>query len=119
MTINLKGIEALIKHERLLTVAIGLGVGIALAIIGYLLHWISSYRSLHEHLRRLIKKSSIFFAFFRAATNHLGCAPLPAQVLPCRSRYLTGTFRPLAVLPRMTLENVEMYVWTTRVIWRI
>jgi hypothetical protein len=42
MPINLKGIEALIKHERLLTVAIGLGVGIALAIIGYLLHWISS-----------------------------------------------------------------------------
>jgi hypothetical protein len=42
MPINLKGIEALIKHERLLTVAIGLGVGIALAIIGYLLQWISS-----------------------------------------------------------------------------
>jgi hypothetical protein len=43
MPINLKGIEALIKHERLLTVAIGLGVGIALAIIGYLLHLISSW----------------------------------------------------------------------------
>ena len=42
MTINLKGIEALIKHERFLFVAIGLGVGIALAIIGYLLQWISS-----------------------------------------------------------------------------
>jgi hypothetical protein len=42
MTINLKGIEALIKHERFLFVVIGLGVGIALAIIGYLLHWISS-----------------------------------------------------------------------------
>jgi hypothetical protein len=42
MPINLKGSEALIKHERLLTVAIGLGVGIALAIIGYLLHLISS-----------------------------------------------------------------------------
>jgi hypothetical protein len=42
MIINLKGIEALIKHERLLTVAIGLGVGIALAIIGYLLHLISA-----------------------------------------------------------------------------
>jgi len=42
MPINLKGIEALIKHERLLTVAIGLGVGIALAIIGYLLNWIIS-----------------------------------------------------------------------------
>ena len=42
MPINLKGIEALIKHERLLAVAIGLGVGIALAIIGYLLHLISS-----------------------------------------------------------------------------
>ncbi len=38
MIINLKGIEA----ERLLTVAIGLGVGIALAIIGYLLHLISA-----------------------------------------------------------------------------
>jgi hypothetical protein len=42
MTINLKGIEALMKHERLLFVVIGLGVGIALAIIGYLLGWISA-----------------------------------------------------------------------------
>ncbi len=42
MTINLKGIEALIKHERFVTVAIGVGLGIALAIIGYLLGWISS-----------------------------------------------------------------------------
>jgi len=47
---NLKGVnvEALMKlrnqvDERLLFVAIGLGVGIALAIIGYLLHWISSW----------------------------------------------------------------------------
>jgi hypothetical protein len=47
--LNLKGmnVEALMKlrnqvDERLLFVAIGLGVGIALAIIGYLLHWISS-----------------------------------------------------------------------------
>ena len=46
---NLKGVnvEALMKlrnqvDERLLFVAIGLGVGIALAIIGYMLHWISS-----------------------------------------------------------------------------
>jgi hypothetical protein len=46
---NLKGmnVEALMNlrnqvDERLLFVAIGLGVGIALAIIGYLLHWISS-----------------------------------------------------------------------------
>jgi hypothetical protein len=46
---NLKGmnVEALMKlrnqvDERLFTVAIGVGVGIALAIIGYLLHWISS-----------------------------------------------------------------------------
>jgi hypothetical protein len=46
---NLKGVnvEAPMKlrnqvDERLLFVAIGLGVGIALAIIGYLLHWISS-----------------------------------------------------------------------------
>ena len=46
---SLKGInvEALMKlrdqvDERVLFVAIGLGVGIALAIIGYLLHWISS-----------------------------------------------------------------------------
>ena len=46
---NLKGmnVEALMKlrnqvDERLLFVAIGLRVGIALAIIGYLLHWISS-----------------------------------------------------------------------------
>ena len=46
---NLKGmnIEALMKlrnqvDERVLFVAIGLGVGIALAIIDYLLHWISS-----------------------------------------------------------------------------
>jgi hypothetical protein len=40
-------VEALMKlrnqvDERALFVAIGLGVGIALAIIGYLLHWISS-----------------------------------------------------------------------------
>ena len=46
---NLKGmnIEALMKlrnqvDERHLSVAIGVGVEIALAIIGYLLHWISS-----------------------------------------------------------------------------
>jgi hypothetical protein len=43
---NLKGmnVEALMKQvdERVLFVAIGLGVGIALAIIGYLLQWISS-----------------------------------------------------------------------------
>jgi len=46
---NLKrmNVEALMNlrnqvDERLLFVAIGLGVGIALAIIGYLLHWISS-----------------------------------------------------------------------------
>jgi hypothetical protein len=45
MPINLKGIEALLRDqvdERVLFVVIGLGVGIALAIIGYLLHWISS-----------------------------------------------------------------------------
>jgi hypothetical protein len=40
-------VEALMKlrnqvDERLVNVAIGLGVGIALAIIGYLLHLISS-----------------------------------------------------------------------------
>jgi hypothetical protein len=40
-------VEALMKlrdqvDERVLFVAIGLGVGIALAIIGYLLHWISA-----------------------------------------------------------------------------
>jgi hypothetical protein len=46
---NLKGmnVEALMKlrdqvDERVLFVAIGIGVGIALAIIGYLLHWISA-----------------------------------------------------------------------------
>ena len=46
---NLKGmnVEALMKlrnqvDERLVFAAIGLGVGIALAIIGYLLGWISS-----------------------------------------------------------------------------
>ena len=46
---NLKGmnVEALMKlrnqvDERLLFVAIELGVGIALAIIGYLLNWIIS-----------------------------------------------------------------------------
>jgi hypothetical protein len=46
---SLKGmnVEALMKlrdqvDERVLFVAIGLGVGIALAIIGYLLHWISA-----------------------------------------------------------------------------
>jgi hypothetical protein len=46
---NLKGmnVEALMKlrnqvDERVLFGAIGLGVGIALAIIGYLPHWISS-----------------------------------------------------------------------------
>jgi hypothetical protein len=30
----------------------------------------------------LIKKSSIFLPFFRASTNHLGLAPLQAQVSP-------------------------------------
>jgi hypothetical protein len=43
---NLKGmnVEALLKQvdERLLAVAIGVGGAIALAIIGYLLHWISA-----------------------------------------------------------------------------
>ena len=46
---SLKGmnIEALMKlrnqvDERYLSVAIGVGGAIALAIIGYLLHWISS-----------------------------------------------------------------------------
>jgi hypothetical protein len=44
---SLKGmnVEALMKlrvDERLLAVAIGVGGAIALAIIGYLLHWISS-----------------------------------------------------------------------------
>jgi hypothetical protein len=43
---NLKGmnVEALMKQvdEWLLTVAIGVSVAIALAIIGYSLHWISS-----------------------------------------------------------------------------
>jgi hypothetical protein len=46
---SLKGmnVEALLKlrnqvDERLLAVAIGVGGAIALAIIGYLLHWISS-----------------------------------------------------------------------------
>jgi hypothetical protein len=46
---NLKGmnVEALMKlrdqvDERHLAMAIGLGVGIALAIIGYLLGWISA-----------------------------------------------------------------------------
>jgi hypothetical protein len=46
---NLKGmnLEALMKlrnqvDERLLAVAIGVGGAIVLAIIGYLLHWISS-----------------------------------------------------------------------------
>jgi hypothetical protein len=42
MTINLKGIEALMKQESFVDVAIGIGMGIALAIIGYLLGWISS-----------------------------------------------------------------------------
>jgi hypothetical protein len=47
-------------------------------------------------LRRFpTKKSSAFFPFFNAATSHLGFAPRPAQVLPARSRYLTGAFRPL------------------------
>ena len=44
---SLKGmnVQALMKlqvDERLLAVAIGVGGAIALAIIGYLLHWISS-----------------------------------------------------------------------------
>jgi hypothetical protein len=44
---NVKGmnLQALMKlqvDERLLAVAIGVSVAIALAIIGYLLHWISS-----------------------------------------------------------------------------
>ena len=44
---NVKGmnVQALMKlqvDERLLAVAIGVGGAIALAIIGYLLHWISA-----------------------------------------------------------------------------
>jgi hypothetical protein len=41
-----------------------------------------------------IKKSSIFFPFFRASTIHLGLAPLPAQVSPDGLRYFGGTFLP-------------------------
>jgi hypothetical protein len=47
-------------------------------------------------LGRLIKKSSTFFPFFIAATNHLGFAPLPAQVSPLADRYFGGTFLPLS-----------------------
>src|SRR5262245_45763363 len=36
---------------------------------------------------------------FSFSRSHLGCAPLPAQVFPDLSRYLTGTFRPLSELP--------------------
>ncbi len=42
----------------------------------------------------LIKKLTIFFPFFRAATNHFGLWPLPAQVPPDRLRYFGGTFLP-------------------------
>jgi hypothetical protein len=35
-----------------------------------------------------IRKSSIFFPFFRASTIHLGFAPLPAQVSPDGLRYV-------------------------------
>ena len=42
----------------------------------------------------LIKKLSIFFPFFRAAINHFGLWPLPAQVSPDRLRYFGGTFLP-------------------------
>ena len=45
-------------------------------------------------LRRLIKKSSIFFPLLIAATSHLGLAPLPAQVSPDGLRYFGGTFLP-------------------------
>jgi hypothetical protein len=48
--------------------------------------------------RFLIKKSSTFFPFFNAATNHLGLAPLPAQVSPEGERYLGGTFLPISEL---------------------
>ena len=42
----------------------------------------------------LIRKLSIFFPFFRAATIHLGLCPLPAQVPPDGLRYFGGTFLP-------------------------
>src|SRR5258708_15174496 len=54
----------------------------------------------HQRLAfRAIKKSSILLPFFRASTNHLGLAPLPAQVSPDRLRYFGGTFRPFSDLP--------------------
>jgi hypothetical protein len=45
---------------------------------------------------RLTSKFLSFAPAFSFARNHLGCAPRPAQVLPCLSRYLTGAFRPLS-----------------------
>src|ERR1700746_3162272 len=46
-----------------------------------------------------IKKSSIFFPPFIAATSHRGLAPRPAQVSPDGPRYFGGTFLPFNPLP--------------------
>src|SRR5262249_34191679 len=54
-----------------------------------------------------IKKSSIFFPPFIAATSQRGLAPRPAQVSPDGPQYFGGTFVPLNVLPlrRATLAT--------------
>jgi hypothetical protein len=54
-----------------------------------------------------IKKSSIFFPFFNAATIHLGLAPLPAQVSPERLLYFGGTFLPLKAELALRLDGLK------------
>jgi hypothetical protein len=56
---------------------------------------------------RLTSKFLSFAPAFSFARNHLGCAPRPAQVLPCLSRYLTGAFRPLSGLPPPLPDSLE------------
>src|SRR4051812_14111908 len=51
------------------------------------------------------KKSSRLAPALMASVIHRGSAPLPAQVFPCLSRYLTATLRPARdLLPERTVR---------------
>jgi hypothetical protein len=59
--------------------------------------------------RRSIKKSSIFFPFFIAATSQRGFAPRPAQVSPLADRYFGGTLIPFNALPPTLAPPIGLY----------